>query len=537
MFQHPPAGCWKNRHRRTRHDEVLQAVQGGDFRGRNMANIGSLALQITANTSGLSNALVKTASMVSSFAGKMGGMLSSIGGGGLSGLASGFAQLGMSLGKLAVDSSLAFVSKLISKFQELAPLIDRSAKQSRRLGMSLEDYTGMQHHASMAGLNTAEYEKGLSHFKRHFGGETTEAIMKFADTLENAGSTTARNQILFDTFGKSGTQWVTFFESGSKGIRESVAEAKALGISLNAVDASKVEAANDAMHKVSMANQGLWNRIVVAAAPLVEFFSGVLVDALKALQPAFQWIADAAQEFGDIISSMWSAGKEMVSGWITSIADALGITGEFFDGWKNGKGVMFETMRSIAVGFGYVVDAFKVGIGGINVVIGNVVKAVGWLVAKIGEFADMGKSLPGSVGKAFGAIAENAKSIGKSMRAGGNWIEDKGLEWLNSWGDNVASIKNWFDNEIKRREYIKPKAKPDNGSMISDYQQNPAALFGSKEAYSIMSRFTVQGMTNDPVGIAKNQLAEQKRTNQLIEQVVAKLDKGGNVVALELTEI
>ncbi len=69
--------------------------------------------------------------------------------------------------------------------------------------------------------------------------------------------------------------------NGGDAIRNASKEVKDFGLSLSAIDAAKVEAANDAMDRVGLATEAVQNRIAVELSPIITAMANKFNDATK----------------------------------------------------------------------------------------------------------------------------------------------------------------------------------------------------------------------------------------------------------------
>ena len=83
--------------------------------------------------------------------------------------------------------------------------------------------------------------------------------------------------------GDESRKFLTLMEQGPDAIKAFGEEAEALGISISRVDATKIEAANDAMNRVKTAFKGAGATLSVELAPFIAATSGKIVDMIKGL--------------------------------------------------------------------------------------------------------------------------------------------------------------------------------------------------------------------------------------------------------------
>ena len=181
--------------------------------------------------------------------------------------------------------------------------IDSTAKLSDRLGIATEALIGLQHGASIAGVELTMINKSLEIFSRRLGevalgtGEAEralealglsyeeiigkspdEAIGIVADQINKLGTQAEKAAAANFLFGRAGAQLLNMFESGSVGIEKYRKEAEKLGLTFSRIDAAKVEAANDSLTRTRAVFTGLFRQGTIELAPYIEALSTAFVE-------------------------------------------------------------------------------------------------------------------------------------------------------------------------------------------------------------------------------------------------------------------
>lgn len=200
--------------------------------------------------------------------------------------------------------------------------IDNQAKLADRLGITTESLVGLGHASDLAGVSTEELGDMLEKLQKNLGADAEdggkmaaslaklglnaeklksqsidETFMQIADVVSGIGDPLKRSAVMLELFGKSGQKLTNTMLAGRAGIRESVEEAKRLGMTFSRVDAAKVEAANDAFTRLKGAIAGVGNIITIGLAPFIEA-------ATKSLTA---FIATAGKDFGTIVVNAFVA--------------------------------------------------------------------------------------------------------------------------------------------------------------------------------------------------------------------------------------
>jgi hypothetical protein len=249
-----------------------------------MATIGKLAVQITADTKGLSTGLKGAGSEVDSFGTRMDGLATKL----------------RTIGPLAAAAGAAFAVGMV---RNVANTADALGKLSTRTGVAVEDLSRLQYAASLSDVSTQELSGGITRLSRSMSdaasgtGEAGKAFEAMGITVKNQDGT-LRNQVdvlndiadrfaSYDDgaqksalaqqiFGRSGTQLITVLNGGSKALKSMGEESDRLGNTIDQKTAKAAEELNDNITRMSTAIGGLSRQI---AGPLIkslaDFTSGV----------------------------------------------------------------------------------------------------------------------------------------------------------------------------------------------------------------------------------------------------------------------
>ncbi|EKO3713574.1 hypothetical protein P0F05_001216 [Vibrio metschnikovii] len=217
----------------------------------------------------------------------------------LKGLAGGFAAL---LGAGAMKSM----------FTQQALLIDQTAKHADKIGITTEALTQLRYASELTGVGSSNLDTALQRMTRRLAGSDAntglssevkelgldlktlqamspdEQLAAIADGFKNVESQATRVKLAFRFFDTEGVGMVNMLANGSAGLREMQAEADRVGVTLNRIDAAKIEAANDAIFRASEVTRALKQSLVVEAAPSVE----KLADLMLVLNDNGQLVAD-----------------------------------------------------------------------------------------------------------------------------------------------------------------------------------------------------------------------------------------------------
>ncbi|MGN6370968.1 MAG: hypothetical protein ACTHN5_22155 [Phycisphaerae bacterium] len=325
--------------------------------------ISSLNVNVLGNISGLAKSFGGAAGLATGFAGQIAGVGSKIAGlAGIGTVVSGaLAGLGATLGgALAVG--------------EQFKAIDATAKLSDRLGVATESLVGMQHAASLAGISGEELTGGFEKMFKTLGtavGGGKEAVATFnalglsaqalqsespdqafkdiADKISNIANPAQRAAAAMDVFGKSGQSLLPLLTTGAAGISAAQADAQKLGMTFSRLDASKVEAANDAVTRMKGLFTGVASKIAIGLAPIIDFTATNFTNFLSQAVPSLT-------RFSESWSNMLPAIGGAMAGIFTAVSNIWGNIYNFIS--EVGAGIYqtvsqnWESMLTTAVSLG-----------------------------------------------------------------------------------------------------------------------------------------------------------------------------------------
>jgi len=249
--------------------------------------LGQLEVEITADDTKLKRGLKSVDSQLGETAKRVGK------------LAAGFAKFAAVGVAAAAAVGVALVR---SQLQQ----IDVLAKTSARLNITIQDLQGLRFAAEQSGASAGTLDRALERLTRNIGevqggtGEAkkafdelglsalelaklspSDALGKVATALQGVESNSQRVNFAYQILGRSGAQLVNMLANGEEGLNAFKQEALDLGLTLDEVDAAKVEAANDAMNRIQKVIQGGLQQATVELAPFIEALADNFANAAK----------------------------------------------------------------------------------------------------------------------------------------------------------------------------------------------------------------------------------------------------------------
>lgn len=222
-------------------------------------------------------------------------------------------------------ASIAGVGALIKSQIDLG---EETLKLSQKVGISVENLSGMRLGFQLAGGDTAQFQRGLKDFNEELvkasNGSSTagklmkamgvdikaepyEALRQFADQFAKLPNDQLRTAVASEVFKKSAMDWIPVLLAGSKGMDDSAAKARALGV---AIDTDFAKASNQFNDQLKILETRSAKLGITLAKELLPFLNEVTKSlsegALKgqfwgsAMSEAFKIAISAAKGLSEI---------------------------------------------------------------------------------------------------------------------------------------------------------------------------------------------------------------------------------------------
>lgn len=357
--------------------------------------IGSLAVVISADGTAFDRAMRSAVTKVQAFPSVVGRASSAIS------------------GKFAALAGAAAAALSVRSLLRTAEAIDGIAKAADRLNVPVDRLMGIQYGAELAGISAETLNQSFLSMIRNTElgarglGRARSAFEELGIDVEKVASLDAENQfkviaeaisrledrghaasVAMRIFGDSGASLVPLFRQGAAGVEAMQREADALGLTLNAVDVSRVVEAQDAMTRVRSILSSISNALVVELAPYVTAVAEQFVEWSKT-------------------GGTW---REIVGNAVRLVAVAVAKLADMIDYGR----IAWHTMRVVAAG------ALLAVLKPVQLLINGVVRLV--------ELA--GNYLPRSMVDA----AQSARAFAEGMSEGlGDVARDAGAEIERIW--------------------------------------------------------------------------------------------------------
>ena len=254
-----------------------------------MGTVATLAVNVIANTGGLTKGFNKAKKESKSFGASFGASMKSF----------------VTPAALAT-AGIAAVGIAVVKIGSQLSRLDEIAKKARGLGISGQTLMEFQHAASLAGVQAESFTRAMMDMQKNIGdaiagtGEAKDALaligveigdlarldaseqfLAIADKISKIENASERAAVATRIFGGAGADLIPMLIQGSAAIREQMDELKRLQGVITGVEFEQIEAANDAMEKLGKSWDGIWAQLTVAVAPVLQDLVELLIEALQ----------------------------------------------------------------------------------------------------------------------------------------------------------------------------------------------------------------------------------------------------------------
>jgi hypothetical protein len=199
------------------------------------------------------------------------------------------------------------IAGLVAGVSRAAERVDALSKTADKLGIATEELAGFQHAAELTGVSVNQANTALQRMVRRIAeaaqgtGEAKKALEELglsatalgqlspdrqfrliADAMSGVTSQADRVRLAMRLFDSEGVALVNTLHLGADGLDAMSEEARKLGLSLDRVDAAKVEMANDAITRMKSVFTGVFNQLAVHLAPVIEMIATKFTNAAAA---------------------------------------------------------------------------------------------------------------------------------------------------------------------------------------------------------------------------------------------------------------
>jgi len=245
---------------------------------------------------------------------------------------------------------------------------DEMGKAAQKVGLTVEELSGLAYTAGLAGVEFNELQSGLVKLTKAMsdvasgaGGDAKLAFDALGISVKNADGTMKSSALVMSEiaekfsgykdgaektalalaiFGRAGAGMIPMLNQGAAAIADANAEAKLFGVTISTGLARDSEILNDNMSRLGAAARGMFVAIASKVVPILADWSTSLVEitkdlglfeivakatetVLNAIGAAAEWSLGQFRGLGAILSSLGTWASETLSGNFGAAADAI----------------------------------------------------------------------------------------------------------------------------------------------------------------------------------------------------------------------
>ncbi len=130
-----------------------------------------------------------------------------------------------------------------------------------------------------------------------------QQLIKIGEALDEVGTRSERIAFM-EMLAGDASRLLPLLEDNAKGLKDMQDEARELGISISDIDAEKLRMAKESMDKAQGALQGVFNKIAIEVAPIVEVLAEEFVDLSKEGNGAAQIIQSGFNSVAVVVGTL-----------------------------------------------------------------------------------------------------------------------------------------------------------------------------------------------------------------------------------------
>ncbi len=282
----------------------------------------------------------------------------------------GFKNTALSLKNLAVG---AIAVGFVAMSREALRAGDQIEKLNTKIGASAEALSQLRVVSELSGfsfgtlakslekleVNTADAAAGTGlaktafqslgiHLKQFKGLKPENKLMVLADALKGVKSQTDKAAISYKIFGRAGIELLPALADGSKGLREMMASADALGKTLSLKDVKAIAETNDAVQKMNESFGAMAEDLTKLVSPALTVFADIAAATARSVRQFYNLVGS----FGSSVAGDFAS----LFGFKEAAKDLQAFSKEAFDSGKGLLGLVDRVKKETQSG---VIDTSK----------------------------------------------------------------------------------------------------------------------------------------------------------------------------------
>lgn len=321
-----------------------------------------------------------------------------------------------------------------------------------------------------------------------------EQLLKIGEALDNVGSRSEKVFFL-EAIANDASRLLPLLENNAEGLKQAQLEAKAFGVSLDAVDTEIVAEASRSTDRLKAAATGAANELTIALAPALDAMADQVAEGVISIGG-----------WGDAFTSSIDTG-------LTALGHIMNVNRDFLI-LVNQIGVGFLTLGktivdSIAEGGDSVIEMtntilypFQLVIGKITELIGEMLASLGGGLSEAGAFLDM----------------ESLEQAGSALQTFGGYTKKaaKEVEDFRVTSDGLSKSSKWLDAQTKRTQAtIKSLAGTDYSEKLPNWYKKVTAEAKAQAEAVVKAKEVTQNASD----IEPQSLFKQVDMDKLISDV------------------
>uniref|UniRef100_UPI0040486483 hypothetical protein n=1 Tax=Yoonia sp. TaxID=2212373 RepID=UPI0040486483 len=287
---------------------------------------------------------------------------------------SSMAQFAARVKVAAAVAVAAFAAAAVKMTKSGLSFIDNQAKMARSIDGTIDGLRALQLAGGDAGVSAEAVGAAMQKLGRRLdeaqvkGGPVADALdriglsaadlMKMdaddrlatiADRVKALGFSAQQTAGLLGEFGIRNAEMSLLVAQGGDAIRNARSELVALGLSINEVDAAKIESANDAFSRIGVGIEAVSNRMAIAFAPALETISNAFVALVREGGGLRIVIDTLGESIGRIVSYAAGFAAILAGQWVIGMAAAVGATASLSGALVVLKGAILRTGFGILI--------------------------------------------------------------------------------------------------------------------------------------------------------------------------------------------
>lgn len=446
------------------------------------------------------------------------------------GFSRGMKQAEAALGSLR-NKVLAFGGGLLTgaafakAINDSVALGDSLAKTADRLGITTNELASLRHAADLAGVSTEMMDKALTDMLRRLGGATQDAnetrkalaglgldagklagqsafksFIQIAEAIEGLGNQALKANAAFEIFGKSGAQLLNVLAGRRGAIEQAAREAEQLGVSIDRLDAAKMEQLSDQFARVKQFLSGIKFAIAAETAPVIDRLIQGFLDLGTESGRVFDFVRLGFQSMADL-----------------AIRAAAVVRDVFIAAWDGVRAGLAGVISAITAGIARMAEVIGQFAMMVNVAFGNS-SSVTVHLAKIGNFVNDLRGFSQAVEETGLASAEAAKTAIDNL-----FNASSADDWLDGWETVLHRFERITRSLVGSIRAIEP---PD----VSEGKTRAGKAFNPGEFREIsISRTFIGGLQNSSTPTTVND-PQLKTTNAILNRIFNSTPKNAGAV-------